>query len=808
MQLLPDGSILMACRSVIWGASFRLPIYKSTNGGVSWTYLSTIDSHENAPNGQGVYEPHFYILEDGRLAVMYANEKHSTENPAYSQIISEKISNDLGVTWGPEIFVAWDPAQTGARPGMPVWTKMLDGRYIVAYEVGGTGNYQINYKISNDGVNWLLGLGTPIPDQGGAPYVISLSSGRLCVTSNNGTFSISDNYGASWYSGVRPWGNYSWPNIRWSSLYETNAGEIAAVTSHNRVADGNNNNIAGSAGSNVQVIFGSLTGGPGTNLIVSGGTYKLTHKGTNQCLDVSQNSNQAGTNVQQWTDNGNDAQRWIITLQSDGYYKFTHKGTNQCLDVSQNSNQPGANVQQWTDNGNDAQRWKIEVMADGYFKLTHKGTGNCLDVSQNSSQPGTNVQQWTDNGNDAQRWKLELIDGPIVSGGIYKLTHKGTNQCLDVSQNSNQPGANVQQWTDNGNDAQRWIITLQSDGYYKLTHKGTGNCLDVSDNSNMPGGNVQQYSDNGTDAQRWKIEVMPDGYFKLTHKGTINCLDVSQNSSQPGTNVQQWTDIGSDAQRWKLDLMGTTGQVSIANVPPTVTIISPSNNTSYNAPASISINANASDSDGSVTQVNFYNGSTLLGSDNTSPYSYTWSNVGTGTYSITVKATDNNGATTTSSVITVSVNTTTNTNTCSNMPQYVENGGYVDGSKVQNAGAIYQCKPYPYSGWCNGAAWAYAPGTGSYWTDAWTLISSCTSQTVVPSSNTQTVFSPNPATDHITINTTETSKVTITSVQGNVVLTQTVPAQGTINISNLPAGLYSLRIETSTTIINTAFNKN
>jgi hypothetical protein len=142
------------------------------------------------------------------------------------------------------------------------------------------------------------------------------------------------------------------------------------------------------------------------------------------------------------------------------------------------------------------------------------------------------------------------------------------------------------------------------------------------------------------------------------------------------------------------------------------------------------------------------------------------------------------------------------------MPQYVENGGYVAGSQVQNAGEIYQCKPYPYSGWCNGAAWAYAPGTGSYWTDAWTLISSCTSQTVVPSANTQSVFSPNPATDHIIINTTETSKVTITSVQGNVVLTQTVPAQGTINISNLPAGLYSLRIETSTTIINTAFNKN
>ncbi|MBQ4801856.1 T9SS type A sorting domain-containing protein [Aquimarina sp. MMG015] len=58
-------------------------------------------------------------------------------------------------------------------------------------------------------------------------------------------------------------------------------------------------------------------------------------------------------------------------------------------------------------------------------------------------------------------------------------------------------------------------------------------------------------------------------------------------------------------------------------------------------------------------------------------------------------------------------------------PQYVENGGYVAGSQVENAGNLYECKPYPFSGWCNGAAWAYAPGEGTYWQDAWTLIGEC-----------------------------------------------------------------------------------
>ncbi len=69
------------------------------------------------------------------------------------------------------------------------------------------------------------------------------------------------------------------------------------------------------------------------------------------------------------------------------------------------------------------------------------------------------------------------------------------------------------------------------------------------------------------------------------------------------------------------------------------------------------------------------------------------------------------------------------TGNCATIPQYVTSGGnYAAGSVVKNAGSQYQCKPWPYSGWCNGAAWAYAPGTGTYWTDAWVLKGSCTAR--------------------------------------------------------------------------------
>ena len=91
------------------------------------------------------------------------------------------------------------------------------------------------------------------------------------------------------------------------------------------------------------------------------------------------------------------------------------------------------------------------------------------------------------------------------------------------------------------------------------------------------------------------------------------------------------------------------------NAPPVVSIVSPPNNTTINTPASIGLQASATDPDGTITKVEFYKGTTLLYTDATAPYSYTWSGMGTGTYSITAKATDNQGAVTTSEVVSLKV---------------------------------------------------------------------------------------------------------------------------------------------------------
>jgi hypothetical protein len=69
-------------------------------------------------------------------------------------------------------------------------------------------------------------------------------------------------------------------------------------------------------------------------------------------------------------------------------------------------------------------------------------------------------------------------------------------------------------------------------------------------------------------------------------------------------------------------------------------------------------------------------------------------------------------------------------------------------------------------------------------------------------------FVPNPATDVITLSVNEPSKVTISTTTGTVVLTESVPANGTINISALPAGLYTIRMETPSTVLTSVLSKN
>jgi len=100
-------------------------------------------------------------------------------------------------------------------------------------------------------------------------------------------------------------------------------------------------------------------------------------------------------------------------------------------------------------------------------------------------------------------------------------------------------------------------------------------------------------------------------------------------------------------------------QASSAAVTMTVhgfpSVVLSSNSNSFTAPANIILTAKASEVNGTIGKVEFYNGSSLLGTVTNSPYRIIWINVSQGTYYLKAKGTDNTGVTSISNTVTVTV---------------------------------------------------------------------------------------------------------------------------------------------------------
>jgi hypothetical protein len=91
------------------------------------------------------------------------------------------------------------------------------------------------------------------------------------------------------------------------------------------------------------------------------------------------------------------------------------------------------------------------------------------------------------------------------------------------------------------------------------------------------------------------------------------------------------------------------------NFPPTVALVQPSDHQTFSPPANITLTAVASDSDGSIAEVKFYQAATLLGVLTNSPFSLTVSNRPLGRYQFKAVATDDEGAVTESEIVTAVV---------------------------------------------------------------------------------------------------------------------------------------------------------
>lgn len=282
-------------------------------------------------------------------------------------------------------------------------------------------------------------------------------------------------------------------------------------------------------------------------------------------------------------------------------------------------------------------------VAAGSYALTAKATDNAGAVTTSgvvninvtgtvtqtpyggtaASIPGTVEMENYDNGgqnvafndvsgnNEGGAYRSDAVDIEAVSGGGYNVGWIVAGEWLE------------------------YTVNVKTAGAYRLEARVAATAPDKSFKVQLDGSDIATINVPNTGGwQNWSL------------------VTVNTSSLSAGQKVLR---VYANTSDFNLDRLTFTA-LTVTNAAPTATLTSPANNTNYNAPASITITANASDSDGSISKVEFYNGSALLGSRTAAPYSFTWSNVAAGTYTITARAYDNQNATGNSGAVTVRVN--------------------------------------------------------------------------------------------------------------------------------------------------------
>lgn len=344
--------------------------------------------------------------------------------------------------------------------------------------------------------------------------------------------------------------------------------------------------------------------------VIANGYYTVSSKINGSYVwDISGASLGNGGNAQIYTNNGTNAQIFHFTYVN-GYYRI-QAASGRVLDVSGASIMNGANIQQYQSNGTNAQLWSAKKSSDGSFTFINKANGLAIDIAGGRAEKSRNLQCYESNGTNAQKFSLTKRVNLINNGTYVIQSGLNTSRVLDVASASLNNGANVQLYTSNNSQAQKWTIQLVSsqENTYTirsvvsgkmLTMDANGNVcqrnetadqsqywrasisagrtvftnmkynkvLDVAGAKTSNGTNVQGYASNGTAAQRFNLvgtNLLSNGvYFIKSAQNGNQVLDVKSGSRNNGANVQSYANNNSGAQKWRITQNGD-GSYTIIN---------------------------------------------------------------------------------------------------------------------------------------------------------------------------------------------------------------------------------------------------
>jgi glucose/arabinose dehydrogenase len=143
--------------------------------------------------------------------------------------------------------------------------------------------------------------------------------------------------------------------------------------------------------------------------------------------------------------------------------------------------------------------------------------GMIRSIGAPSPQGGFNFQSWSDGGaatheitvpatNTTFTATFTSTGGGPIANGTYRVqpTHV-TNMCADVSGRSTASGADVVQWTCNGQTNQQFVFNHLGSGIYEIRALHSNLCLAVVGDSSTNGADVVQETCDNSSGQRWLV---------------------------------------------------------------------------------------------------------------------------------------------------------------------------------------------------------------------------------------------------------------------------------------------------------------
>ena len=280
--------------------------------------------------------------------------------------------------------------------------------------------------------------------------------------------------------------------------------------------------------------------------LIEDGVYKIKSVLSNdKYIDVSAGSYNNGANVQLWTNDNVQQQKFQLTYnKKENYYEIMSVNSGKVLDVQSNGKDDGANVWQYESNNTKAQKWILQNAGNGYYYIVAANSYLYLDVKSGNASNGANVQIYEGNETNSQKFKFEKTK--MIDSDSYNIAAKqDESKVIDIAAGSTEDGANAQIWSFDSVNQQIFKIEYINDTYCKITARHSNKVLAVQS------GNVVQTEYNGKEEQLWSFEVAGNGYYKIKSKSTNLYIDIDGNKTIDGTNVQVYTGNASNAQQFK-----------------------------------------------------------------------------------------------------------------------------------------------------------------------------------------------------------------------------------------------------------------